>query len=460
MEISGAKQIYAKTGFNFSGLDELFGKVSADVPDGYIIATSGASTRYLFIIGGELYTTAIAEAGKRGCAPVKDFFTWFADVGTADVKVYMADKKLLLCMLVSVSHNPAQSFTTDIVNLEDAVKMIEKASKDIVISLKSDKERGFAIFINGKAVYVFLPSSGSGEEGSPLDRLLLYSYNMPPDKYLSVELYDDTKVVPAADSAPFAPGGVKEYAGAAPEAAVPDASHDAVAPGAVPLTGAYVEVFEQGAKKARFPISEELVIGREAGCDIALSESGVSRRHAVIRTDLSGFVTIEDAGSANGILFEGEKISKKEINDNDEITIRDYTLRFHVPRAEDEAVIEPEPASQEPDLASQTIYAEPIPDEGEGEAAPSEARVEFEDGTAFKLASITTIGKDEDSDIKIQGMLAGKRHASIIRGKGIYKLIKKGGLSPVKVNNEKIDDHTLSDGDIIEVAGKKMTYRT
>ena len=56
-------------------------------------------------------------------------------------------------------------------------------------------------------------------------------------------------------------------------------------------------------------------------------------------------------------------------------------------------------------------------------------------------------------------MLVAKRHAVIVRGKDVYKLIKKGALSSIKVNGEKVDEVALKDGDVIEIGSRKMTFR-
>jgi len=41
----------------------------------------------------------------------------------------------------------------------------------------------------------------------------------------------------------------------------------------------------------------------------------------------------------------------------------------------------------------------------------------------------------------------------------VYKLIKKGALSSIKVNGEKVDEVALKDGDVIEIGNQKMTFR-
>ncbi len=56
-------------------------------------------------------------------------------------------------------------------------------------------------------------------------------------------------------------------------------------------------------------VGSSMVIGRRDTCEIVLSdESGVSRQHAVI-TVVEGDFTIEDLGSTNGVLLNGEKIT-------------------------------------------------------------------------------------------------------------------------------------------------------
>ncbi len=456
MEVSEAKQLFCMKGFPFAEIDELFAKVSAELSDGYVMARDGNISRYLFIIAGQLYCGAIVGPGGRKTTNVRDFFLWYKASDKADICVFRADKKLLLCMLVRISQKPAQSFTTDVVNLEDVVKKIESQEKDIVMGLNYEKQWGFAIFMKGKAVYLFLPGA-SELEGTPLDRLLLFSYNLPEGHHISAEIFTDTTVVPADDSASLPSEGITA-------AFIDEGGQAAVAVAeAEGTTGPYVEVLEDGKVTGTHPLKVELTVGREATCDVYLPEAGVSRNHAVIKTTEDGKFLIEDVGSANGTFFKGIRITQKELSDGDEIKIRDYTLRFNNPVSQ-EGKAEPKKApSEDEDLASQTIYAEPLPEDVAGDveeaAVPTGAALTHEDGTVYPLASITTIGKDEESDIKLEGMLVAKRHVSIIRGRDVYKLIKKGGLSAVKVNGDKISEKVLRDGDLIEIGGVKMTFK-
>jgi Protein of unknown function (DUF3662)/FHA domain len=49
------------------------------------------------------------------------------------------------------------------------------------------------------------------------------------------------------------------------------------------------------------------VLGRSRGCEIVLEDAGVSRRHAEIRPSAEGW-TVEDLGSTNGVLVNGQRI--------------------------------------------------------------------------------------------------------------------------------------------------------
>ncbi|MEN1679368.1 MAG: SpoIIE family protein phosphatase [Planctomycetota bacterium] len=71
------------------------------------------------------------------------------------------------------------------------------------------------------------------------------------------------------------------------------------------------------------------VIGRSSDCQVALDVAAVSRRHAsVIRAD--GRFFVEDLGSRNGTLVNGQRISERTpLRDGDRILVCDQELAFH-----------------------------------------------------------------------------------------------------------------------------------
>jgi DNA-binding NtrC family response regulator len=82
-------------------------------------------------------------------------------------------------------------------------------------------------------------------------------------------------------------------------------------------------------REARFPLaSRHSAVGRDAACDVRLSDPSVSHAHARIdRTD-DGLVLV-DLGSLNGTFVNGERLrGPRRLQDQDEIRFGDVRLRF------------------------------------------------------------------------------------------------------------------------------------
>ncbi len=78
----------------------------------------------------------------------------------------------------------------------------------------------------------------------------------------------------------------------------------------------------------RIEIGEQpLVIGRMPECDVALSDPNVSRRHAEVRRQGTGFVVV-DVGSTNGTRVNGAQVKERLLNNGDEITVGATKIRF------------------------------------------------------------------------------------------------------------------------------------
>lgn len=83
-----------------------------------------------------------------------------------------------------------------------------------------------------------------------------------------------------------------------------------------------------------------VVIGRDDGVDLQLSEAGVSRRHAEVRPGGAGSLSIADLGSANGTYVNSEPVeSERELFDGDLIVVGGVTLELRGgPEAPTEAI--------------------------------------------------------------------------------------------------------------------------
>jgi hypothetical protein len=92
------------------------------------------------------------------------------------------------------------------------------------------------------------------------------------------------------------------------------------------------------AEGTEHPLRHELSIGRDAGNDIVLAKTTVSRQHAIL-TFVEGRWLIEDRGSANGTFVNGERVpfgSTHPLRHGDRIGIGAASLVFSWPAEGDD----------------------------------------------------------------------------------------------------------------------------
>lgn len=76
-----------------------------------------------------------------------------------------------------------------------------------------------------------------------------------------------------------------------------------------------------------YPLAGKSVIGREAGVDIVIAGTHLSRKHAEL-TVKAGAIAVKDLNSANGTYINGKRISEGFLKNGDELRLD--TLRFRV----------------------------------------------------------------------------------------------------------------------------------
>jgi Inner membrane component of T3SS, cytoplasmic domain len=69
-----------------------------------------------------------------------------------------------------------------------------------------------------------------------------------------------------------------------------------------------------------------VVLGRDPGCDLVISDPKCSRRHAVIEAVGQG-LTIRDTGSANGIYVNGKRVERSSLEPDDFVRIGEVILK-------------------------------------------------------------------------------------------------------------------------------------
>jgi diguanylate cyclase (GGDEF)-like protein len=78
---------------------------------------------------------------------------------------------------------------------------------------------------------------------------------------------------------------------------------------------------------------EEVILGRALEADVRVNDSKVSRRHARVNKVLNETTgdyeyVLTDFGSRNGILVNGQKVTREVLQNGDKITIGEHILRF------------------------------------------------------------------------------------------------------------------------------------
>ena len=85
----------------------------------------------------------------------------------------------------------------------------------------------------------------------------------------------------------------------------------------------------EGEKKSYSLVEQEYLIGRLPDNQIQLSDTGVSGHHASITRTTDGYV-IEDLGSRNGTFVNDQAVTRRLLQDNDEILIGRVQMRYNI----------------------------------------------------------------------------------------------------------------------------------
>lgn len=98
-------------------------------------------------------------------------------------------------------------------------------------------------------------------------------------------------------------------------------------------SGASIEVLRGFYEGLELPIDREwFVIGRGRGADAILADATISRAHAAIGFDAAEGFFVQDLGSTNGTLLNGERQKRGALKDGDLIQIGVLALRVSLPK--------------------------------------------------------------------------------------------------------------------------------
>jgi pSer/pThr/pTyr-binding forkhead associated (FHA) protein len=214
---------------------------------------------------------------------------------------------------------------------------------------------------------------------------------------------------------------------------------------------------------------ERTTIGRKPHNDIQIDNLAVSGEHAVIVTILNDSF-LEDLGSTNGTLVNGQPIKKHFLQPNDVIELGKYKLKYinEAPKAAAAADFEktmvlrpgsmprpspaPAPASAAPASMATAAIAPAAP--------PPAPAVPARQG-AIQLLSGANVGKELLLTKALTTLGKPGVQVAVItrRPQGYFITHVEGANFPV-VNGKTLDAqaHPLNDHDVIEIAGTKMEF--
>lgn len=206
---------------------------------------------------------------------------------------------------------------------------------------------------------------------------------------------------------------------------------------------------------------ERLTLGRKPHNDIQIDNLAISGEHAAIVTILNDSF-LEDLGSTNGTLVNGQPVKKHFLKNNDVVELGKYKLKYinetPVSAAADfektmilrPGAVRPQAPASEPQVentAPAPVAAAPAA------AAPQLAVIQLLNGAnAGKelelVKTLTTLGKP------------GLQVAVIARRPHGYFITHVEGAQFPVVNGETLDAQArqLQDHDVIEIAGIKMEF--
>lgn len=253
------------------------------------------------------------------------------------------------------------------------------------------------------------------------------------------------------------------------------------------------------------PIKPDMVLGRQAECDLQLTEGHASRRHAKF-SFAENAVWLEDLNSANGTFVNGTKLTGKvKLTSGDRLRFDTEEFDFRVPNAapavDDGKTQYREPASAVVDAASSGLYKRPgawaDPDAmGDGanktkfidpaqmkqmmnNAAPAtDVNTASIDGPHLHVASGSrtglnikltvgesgnkewTIGSQADREVVFQDSGVSALHAKIVNEGERWKVLDQMSANGTYVNGKRSNVSYLTAGDRVRFGPVECIFQT
>lgn len=246
-----------------------------------------------------------------------------------------------------------------------------------------------------------------------------------------------------------------------------------------------------------FPLTQEILIGREVECHISLNSGRISRYHAKITHTPTGLM-VEDLRSTNGTFVNGRRIFQPQLlSVGDEVRFHEQAFRV-VSNLEGSGEadatlfqsvdntsrlapvipgVEPLVSSDAPeeDNGTRVLSSEELvrlqgkgerdvrgPDNGSGPrfvvlTAPVRGKVFSLD---FQQRNNWLFGRNERCQFQLTDRTVSGEHARVRRLADDWILESCEGRNPIYINNRAVDVSTLQHGDVIRIGRMELMFRT
>lgn len=224
----------------------------------------------------------------------------------------------------------------------------------------------------------------------------------------------------------------------------------------------FVVTNKKTGKEEIFKLDQDsIVIGRLNTNDIELAGKSVSRKHSeIVKVDDDFFLV--DLESGNGTFLNGRKLKPNEktlLRSNDNIQIEDFEIKFILIDETAPPAIEENTDSDiiEVKMIKKVLSALNVEDHPSLEviSVPCEGRKAHFIEDMQELV----MGRDSSCQLVIDSPTMSRRHAALYKKWGGVTITDLGSKNGVLVNNQKVQEKLLKDGDVIMLGTIKVLFR-
>lgn len=210
---------------------------------------------------------------------------------------------------------------------------------------------------------------------------------------------------------------------------------------------------------------ETILIGREDDVDIVIDNPSVSRRHAQIRREGTGWV-VEDLGSSNGTFLHGNKISGAQpVKQGDEIGFGKFSVVFGKAVGDAVAQVAAKPAAKpvasDAGGGTMQIKSHEVKELLKDSERKRRAHLQWESGGRKGTHYLTDapavlFGTDELCDVKVPK--GPKHHLLVVHTKEGCQVRNLAMFGTMKVGGRATKKATLKDGDVVQMSGLVISF--